>query len=212
MTPSGDGTPDKPRTGGARLARRLAAGGLLGLLCFAVLLLVAGPRLLERSAAEPPVAIGGPFTLQDGAGAPVSDTAFRGRWMLVYFGYTHCPDACPTALNDMANALDLLGPQRRNVAPLFITVDPERDTPAVMRDYVQAFGTQIEPLTGTPAQVEAAEKEYRVYAAKHPNKAGGYDMDHSSIIYLMNPAGTFVAIFGDGTSPQQMAEKMRALI
>ncbi len=194
------------------MRRRVAAGGLLGLLGLAVLLLVAGPRLPGRGRAEAPVAIGGPFTLEDGTGAAVSDTAFRGRWMLVYFGYTHCPDACPTALNDMANALDLLGPQRQRVAPLFITVDPERDTPAVMRDYVQAFGTQIMGLTGTPAQVEAAEKEYRVYAAKHPTKAGGYDMDHSSIIYLMDPAGKFVAIFGDGTNPQEMAERMRALI
>ena len=200
------------RAGAGRIGRRVAAGGLLGLLALAVLLLVAGPRLLERSGAEPPVAIGGPFTLEDGGGATVSDTAFRGRWMLVYFGYTHCPDACPTALNDMANTLDLLGPQRRKVAPLFITVDPERDTPAVMRDYAQAFGAEIVPLTGTPAQVEAAEKEYRVYAAKHPNKSGGYDMDHSSIIYLMDPAGKFVAIFGTGTSPKDMADRMRKLM
>jgi len=132
--------------------------------------------------------------------------------MLVYFGYTHCPDACPTALNDMANALDLLGPQRQKVAPLFVTVDPERDTPAVMQDYVQAFSSQIVPLTGTPAQVEAAEKEYRVYAAKHPTKDGGYDMDHSSIIYLMDPAGKFVSIFSNGTNPQEMAERMRTLM
>ncbi len=194
------------------MRRRVAAGGLLGLLGLAVLLLVAGPRLGGGGAVEAPVAIGGPFTLEDGTGAAVSDAAFRGRWMLVYFGYTHCPDACPTALNDMANALDLLGPQRRRVAPLFITVDPERDTPAVMRDYVQAFGAQITGLTGTTAQVEAAEKEYRVYAAKHPTKDGGYDMDHSSIIYLMDPAGKFVAIFNDGTNPQEMAERMRTLI
>lgn len=193
------------------MKRRVAASGLLGLLGLAVLLLVAGPRL-SGGGADAPVAIGGPFTLEDGTGAAVSDTAFRGRWMLVYFGYTHCPDACPTALNDMANALDLLGPQRRHVAPLFITVDPERDTPVVMRDYVQAFGTQIMGLTGTLAQVEAAEKEYRVYAAKHPTKNGGYDMDHSSIIYLMDPAGKFVAIFNNGTNPQEMAERMRALI
>ncbi len=192
--------------------RKVAAGGLLGLLLLAVLLLVAGPRLLERDGTEAPVAIGGPFTLEDGVGAPVSDTAFRGRLMLVYFGYTHCPDACPTALNDMANALDLLGPQRSRVAPLFITVDPERDTPTVMHDYVQAFGTQIEPLTGTPPQVEAAERQYRVYAAKHPNKSGGYDMDHSSIIYLMDARGKFVAIFNDGTNPQEMAERMRKLL
>ncbi len=192
--------------------RRIAAGGFLGLLGLAVLALVAWPRLLERGGAEAPVAIGGPFTLEDGTGAAVSDTAFRGRWMLVYFGYTHCPDACPTALNDMANALDLLGPQRRKVAPLFVTVDPERDTPAVMQDYVQAFSSQIVPLTGTPAQVEAAEKEYRVYAAKHPTKDGGYDMDHSSIIYLMDPAGKFVSIFSNGTNPQEMAERMRTLM
>ena len=193
----------------------MAGAGLLAAL-LAAALLVMMPRLagpgMAQGGGQAPVAIGGPFTLVDGAGATVHDTAFRGRWMLVYFGYTHCPDACPTALNDMANALDLLGPQRREVAPLFITVDPERDTPAVMRDYVAAFSFQIVGLTGSTAQVADAEKEYRVYAAKHPTKDGDYDMDHSSIIYLMNPQGKFVAIFSNGTSPQEIAERLRKLV
>ena len=111
--------------------------------------------------------------------------------MLVYFGYTHCPDACPTALQDMANALDLLGAQKKDVAVVFVTIDPERDTPGVMKDYVAAFEAPIAALTGTAEQVAAAARAYRVYYRKHPEKDGGYSMDHSSIIYVMDKQGAF---------------------
>ena len=159
---------------------------------------------------EPAVPIGGPFALQDGDGRTITDAQFRGRWMLVYFGYTHCPDACPTALNDMATALDQLGDRKKDVVPVFITVDPERDTPAVMKDYVGAFGTPIAALSGSRPQVEAAMKAYRVYAARHPTK-DGYDMDHSSIIYVMDPQGRLGAIFTHETSPDQIAAKLKEL-
>ncbi len=162
---------------------------------------------------EPVVPIGGPFALQDGDGRTVTDAQFRGRWMMVYFGYTHCPDACPTALQDMANALDQLPPAKRNqVVPIFITVDPERDTPAVMKDYVAGFEAGIVALSGSPDQVAAAGRAYRVYAAKHPTKDGGYDMDHSSIIYLMDPKGRFVANFTHETAPDRIAEKLKAVV
>lgn len=159
------------------------------------------------------VGIGGPFRLQDGNGKVVTDADFRGRWMLVYFGYTRCPDACPTALQDMANALDGLTPaERAKVAALFITVDPERDTPAVVQDYVRAFNAPITGLSGTPEQVAAAAKAYRVYYAKHPRADGDYEMDHSSIIYVMDPRGEFVANFTQETPPDAIAAKLRTLV
>ena len=158
------------------------------------------------------IPIGGPFRLVNGNGRIVTDEDFRGKWMLVYFGYTHCPDACPTALQDMANALDDLGAQKKDVAIIFITIDPERDTPAVMKDYVAAFNANITPLSGSPEAVAAAAKAYRVYYAKHPTKDGGYDMDHSSIIYVMDPNGRFVANFTQETPPQQIAAKLKSLV
>ncbi len=159
------------------------------------------------------VGIGGPFRLQDGDGKVVTDADFRGRWMLVYFGYTRCPDACPTALQDMANALDGLTPaERAKVAALFITVDPERDTPAVVQDYVRAFNAPITGLSGTPEQVAAAAKAYRVYYARHPRADGDYEMDHSSIIYVMDPRGEFVANFTHETAPDAIAAKLRTLV
>ncbi len=158
------------------------------------------------------VSVGGPFTLVDGDGKTVTDQDFRGKWLLVYFGYTHCPDACPTALNDIAVTLDKLGARKADVRPVFITVDPERDTSAVMKDYVAAFDAPITGLTGTSDQLAEVEHEYRVYAAKHPTEGGGYDMDHSSIIYLMDPDGRFVTAFTHENSPEEMAAKLRQLI
>ena len=160
---------------------------------------------------EPAVPIGGPFALLDGDGKTVTDRQFRGKWMLVYFGYTHCPDACPTALQDMTNALDMLGDKKRDVAVLFITVDPERDTPAVMKDYVSAFEAPISALSGSQEAIGQAARAYRVYYAKHPTK-DGYDMDHSSIIYVMDKQGRFAANFTHETPPEQIAAKLRALL
>jgi len=158
------------------------------------------------------VQIGGPFTLVEGGGKLVSDTDFRGKWMLVYFGYTHCPDACPTALSHIANALDELGTSTAaGIVPVFITVDPARDTPAVMHDYVSAFDSHIYGLSGSADQIANAEGEYRVYAAKHPEPDGDYSMDHSSIIYVMNPKGQFVTSFTQETTVDAMAAKLRQL-
>ena len=172
----------------------------------------AGWMTLHRDG-DGPVPIGGPFRLQGADGREVTDTDFRGRWMLVYFGYTRCPDACPTALQDMANALDTLSPdEKRKVAVLFITIDPERDTPAVMQDYVTAFNAPITGLSGTPEQIAAVAKEYRVYYAKHPKDGGEYDMDHSSVIYVMDPRGRFVANFTHESAPDDIAARLRSLI
>ncbi len=160
---------------------------------------------------EPTIRIGGPFQLLDGDGHTVTDRDFRGRVMLVYFGYTHCPDACPTALADMANAVDALGTARDQVALLFITIDPERDTPSVVRDYVAAFDAPITGLSGSVDAIRNAAREYRVYYAKHLTEAG-YDMDHSSIIYAMDRSGRFAANFTHETPPAQITVTLRDLL
>ena len=172
-----------------------------------------GGYVLQRRSAARIGGIGGPFTLVDGNGTTITDANFAGKWTLVYFGYTHCPDACPTALQDMANALDMLDPvQRKKVALVFITVDPERDTPAVMKEYVSNFAAPIMALSGSAKQIADVAKEYRVYYAKHPTDNGGYDMDHSSVIYVMNPGGDFVANFTHETAPAQIAAKLKTLV
>jgi protein SCO1/2 len=157
-------------------------------------------------------AIGGPFRLTDQNGKTVTDSDLKGKWSLVYFGYTHCPDACPTALNDISIALDQLGSKRDAVRPVFITVDPERDTSAALKDYVTAFDAPILALTGTPDEVAQAAKGYRVYYAKHPEKGGEYSMDHSSVIYVMDPQGRFTASFTHESTPEQISERLKKLI
>ena len=157
-------------------------------------------------------AIGGPFRLVDQDGKAVTDADLKGKWSLVYFGYTHCPDACPTALNDIAIALDELGSKRSAVRPVFITVDPERDTPEVLKAYVTAFDAPILALTGTPEEVARAAKGYRVYYAKHPEAGGDYSMDHSSVIYVMDPEGRFTASFTHQSAPEEIAERLKKLL
>ncbi len=157
-------------------------------------------------------AIGGPFRLVDQNGGTVTDGDLKGKWSLVYFGYTHCPDACPTALNDIAIALDELGPQRSAVRPVFITVDPERDTPEVLKSYVTSFDAPILALTGTPEEIAQAAKGYRVYYAKHPEAGGDYSMDHSSVIYVMDPEGRFTASFTHQSTPEEIAERLKKLL
>jgi protein SCO1 len=157
-------------------------------------------------------AIGGPFQLVDQNGKTVTDADLKGKWSLIYFGYTHCPDACPTALNDISIALSELGPKRDAVRPVFITVDPERDTPESLKAYVTSFDAPILALTGTAEQVAKAAKGYRVYYAKHPEAGGDYSMDHSSVIYVMDPEGRFTASFTHESAPEQISERLKKLI
>ena len=157
-------------------------------------------------------AIGGPFKLVDQNGHTVTNTDLEGKWLLVYFGYTHCPDACPTALNNIALALRDLGAEKKEVRPVFITVDPERDTSQAMKDYVSAFGAPILALTGSDAAIAQAAREYRVYYAKHPEAGGDYSMDHSSIIYVMDPKGRFTASFTGEDPPEQIAARLKKLV
>ncbi|MBV8338165.1 MAG: SCO family protein [Alphaproteobacteria bacterium] len=182
----------------------LAAGAFLGL----------GLRETPKGAAGTLLAsaIGGPFHLVDQNGKTVTDADLKGKWSLIYFGYTHCPDACPTALNDISIALDDLGPKRDAVRPVFITVDPERDTPEVLKSYVTSFDAPILALTGTPQEIAQAAKDYRVYYAKHPEPGGDYAMDHSSVIYVMDPQGRFTASFTQENSPEEIAERLKKLL
>ena len=137
------------------------------------------------------------FSLVDHTGKAVKDEDFRGKWLLVFFGYTYCPDVCPTTLNEIAEVMERLGEKAVNVQPLFITIDPERDKPEQMAAYVAAFDPRIVGLTGTPEQVKAAAGAFRVYYAKATDAGAsdGYLMDHSTALYLMNPDGEFEAFF-----------------
>ncbi len=153
--------------------------------------------------------IGGPFTLVNGQGKTVTDRDFRGHYLLVYFGYTFCPDVCPTTLNQVAEALDALGPKAQRVQPLFITVDPKRDTPQVVGQYVAAFTPRLIGLTGTPEEIAKVAREYRVYYAIHQTAGsppGDYTVDHSSVLYLMSPSGAFIAPIRADQSGADMAQ------
>lgn len=153
-------------------------------------------------------AIGGPFTLVDHTGRAVTEADFAGRFMLIYFGFTHCPDICPTELQIMANAVDSLGGDARQVVPVFITVDPERDTPAHLKDYVAAFHARMVGLTGTPEQIAAVAKAYKIYFSK-VEADGGYQVDHTSFVYLIGPDGVLRTVFRGGTSDKAMAAEIR---
>lgn len=159
------------------------------------------------------VSVGGPFTLVDTTGATVTDATYRGRWMLVYFGYTYCPDICPTELQTISTALDDLGGLADRVVPIFVTIDPERDTSAALADYVKLFDNRLVGLTGTPEQIAAAARAYRVYYARA--KSGdttGYLMDHSSFVYLIGPDGSFRALFRQGMAAPELADALKARI
>jgi len=192
------------------VAAALAALVILGAGVFLALTLRDNPRGATGTMLAS--AIGGPFRLTDQNGKTVTDADLKVKWSLVYFGYTHCPDACPTALNDISIALEDLGTKRDAVRPVFITVDPERDTPEALKAYVTSFDAPILALTGTPEQVAQAAKGYRVYYAKHPEAGGEYSMDHSSVIYVMDPQGRFTASFTHESTPEQIAERLKKLL
>ena len=154
--------------------------------------------------------LGGPFALVDQHGATRTDAEFRGRFMLIYFGYTYCPDVCPTELATMGRALDLLGDAGERVQPIFITVDPERDTVEQLATYGASFHPRLLLLTGSAEQVKAAATAYRVYSARvEGSDATDYLMDHTSIVYLMGPDGRFLTHIPQGTPPERMAVVLR---
>ena len=171
----------------------LAAAFLAGAAALAAIAIVIWPRGGEMAVS--PSSIGGSFRLTDQNGRTVTDADFKGKPFLVFFGFTHCPDVCPTALFDMSEAFRRLGPDAEKMSALFISVDPERDTPGKLKDYLQSFHPRISALTGTQAEIDAVTKAYKAYAKKVPLDGGEYTMDHTAIVYLMDREGRFVAPF-----------------
>ena len=157
-------------------------------------------------------AVGGPFQLEDQNGNPFSDRDMKGRPFLVFFGFTHCADVCPTTLFEISQVMRDLGNDADRAGALFITVDPERDTPAVLKDYLSNFDPHLRALTGDPAAVAAALKAYRVYAAKVPLRDGDYTMDHTAAVYLIDKDGRFVSTFNLKQPPQAAASQLRAYL
>ena len=194
----------------ARLIAFVIAGFLIGAIAGAGVLLLATPQGGQPVQSSGAALIGGPFSLVGGDGKPVTDRDFRGRYMLIFFGFTHCPDICPAELQVVAQALEQLGDKAKKVVPIFITLDPERDTPEAMANYVKSFGPNFVGLTGSPEAIAAAAKAYRVAYSKVENKesTGDYSVDHSALVYLMDPEGRYVTHFSYGLSADQMAEKL----
>jgi protein SCO1/2 len=179
-------------------------------LFFGVLLLGAAATMWLGGSSPIGPAIGGPFALTDANGQRFTDKDLKGSYTLVYFGYTFCPDVCPTTLNQVAEALDRLGSKAERIRPVFITIDPARDTPAVMKQYVSAFSPRLVGLTGSDAEIGAVAKEYRVYYAPHRtgDGPGDYTMDHSSVLYLLGPDGRFIAPIRADDSAEQIAAQL----
>ena len=192
----------KPRHIGLAVALVLAA-------VLAVAISPIGARLLKGEPQQAAL-VGGPFQLVDQDGRPVDEKILNGKWSAVFFGFTFCPDACPTTLSGLAQTEALLGPQARTFQTVFISLDPARDTPAQMKAYISndAFPKALIGLTGTPAQTDAAAKTYRVF---HQKSGDGPDylIDHSVVTYLMDPKGRFVCALPHGITPDQTADRIK---
>ena len=192
----------------ARTARLLLALGafVAGLVLFsAVIFIVTGrtPAPIAMSA------VGGPFHLVDQNAKPITDQDFKGQPFLVFFGFTHCPDVCPTTLFEVSEVMRKLGPDADKTAALFITVDPERDTPDKLKEYLSSFDPHLRGATGNLDTVAAVAKAYRVYYKKVPTDKGDYTMDHTAIVYLMDKDGRFVAPFNLRRSPEVAAAELK---
>ena len=197
-----------------RLVTVILAGFLVGALGGA------GALVLTRGASGPNVEtsgkalIGGPFALVDQTGKAVTDRDFRGKYMLVFFGFTHCPDICPAELQVIAATLDELGAKAKDVVPIFITLDPERDTQEAMAAYVKNFGQRFVGLTGSPEAIAAAAKAYRISYSKfqEDKTKEDYSIDHSALVYLMGKDGEYITHFAYGTPAAKMTETLRRYI
>jgi protein SCO1 len=193
-------------------SRAAVIGAFLAGLVVVLAGVLAASTYLSKHSAAPIGTIGGAFHLQDQSGKPVSDQELKGRPHLVFFGYTHCPDVCPTTLFEISEVMKALGKDADRAGALFITVDPERDTPAVMADYLSNFDPHLRGLTGDPAAVAEALKAYRVYAKKVPLKDGDYTMDHTAVVYLIDKDGRFVAPFNLKQTPEAAAAQLRGYL
>lgn len=192
-------------TKGMPVRRRFSAGRVVAVMLLVGVPASAGPSAQSANA----VTIGGSFALTAPDGSTVTEETYRGKWLLVYFGYTSCPDLCPTTLFDIAATLKELGSDASNVQPLFITLDPQRDTPDIMGTYVQSFDPRIVGLTGRSQAIDAVVQAYGAYVARHE---GDGLLDHSNAIYLMSPQGTFVRAFDSEWSGDAIASALRAIM
>lgn len=156
-----------------------------------------------------PAAIGGPFQLTDQNGKAVTDKSLKGKPTLIFFGYTHCPDVCPTSLFEISEVLRVMGKDADKVNAIFISVDPERDTQAAMKDYLSSFDPHLQGLSGDPGETAKVITSYRVYAKKIPTKDGDYTMDHTALIYLMDSEGRFVSPFNLKRTPEEAAADLK---
>jgi protein SCO1 len=198
----------KPHKQASRQLSYFVLGFALGLTCLAGLVYAVMPDV--RAPEVPP--IGGSFTMVAQDGRIVTNADLAGRPYLVFFGYTHCPDFCPTALFDISAVFKELGPDKK-IAALFITVDPERDTPDVLKTYLENFDSRIIGLTGDPQKTAAIAKAFRVYVKKAPGeKSGDYTVDHTGVIYLMDKRGKFVSAFDLQRPPKQAARELEAYL
>jgi protein SCO1 len=185
-----------------------AIAGFSGMvLCIAFLASSTGPGKDTRTGA-----IGGPFSLVDDTGVPVTENALAGKPYTIYFGYTYCPEVCPTTLLDLSRWIKKLGTEADKLNYVFVTIDPERDTPQLMHAYLSSFNKRIRGFSGTPEQIAQIAREYRVYYKKIPTEDGGYVMDHSSIIYLMGPDGKFTSMIGYQENDASAVAKLRNLV
>ena len=179
------------------------------------LLAVGGLELTQRTngvGAFQASGIGGSFKLASSSGGELSSDDLKGTPFLVFFGYTHCPDICPATVADVSTWLDALGPEGKEMKALFISIDPERDSVASLKDYLSSFSDRIIGLTGTPDEIANVAKEYRVYYAKHPTKDGDYSMDHSAVIYLMDRGGKLAGTLTYDEKQETAVAKLKRLL
>ena len=193
-----------------RLIVVVAASFLIGAGAALALFAYNAPQRITSVTSSGKALVGGPFSLVDHTGRRVTEKDFKGRLMLVFFGFTNCPDVCPAELQVMGAALDKLGDKAKEVVPVFVTVDPERDTAQQMASYISNFRPGFVGLTGTPEEIAAVAKTYRVYYArvKDEGSTAGYTMDHSAIAYLMDRQGDYAAHFAYGTDADAMAARI----
>lgn len=202
----------------SRAAASRAAGSLARALLVVASLIGCSPALATEQPSAAQMmddlmygrgSVGGPFTLTDQNGKPRSDSEFRGKLMIVYFGYTFCPDVCPTDLMAITQALDALGPAAAGVQPVFIAIDPERDS-NVLADYIAAFHRSFVALTGSPDEIRKVANSYKAFYAKVPGERGGeYSIDHAGVIYLMGRNGEYLGFMPPQTNPGRLTEILR---
>ncbi len=197
----------------------LSVAAFIALMAFGTTAWILTERLMEPKTVSgegvviAPTGLGGPFKLISDAGKPVTEKAFAGKYALVYFGYSFCPDVCPTGLQNIASGLDKLGDDAKKVVPIFVSVDPDRDTPDQLAQYVDLFHPEMVGLTGSADEIKKVAKKFRVYYALHKDKdPDNYPVDHSSFTYLMGPDWKLVAVFRHDATPTNIADALKKIL